>query len=89
MGRCRADYVSYALAVMGVPAADGPLSTIVSIQNSIVVSGLLKDGVVGIHRCLRTRAEDADQACCFNAQRDAYATAYGGAYAPGPLGPVR
>lgn len=38
-----ADYVSYALALIEVAAADGALSTIVSIQNSIFVNGLLKD----------------------------------------------
>ena len=43
-GGAGADYVSYALALIEVAAADGALSTIVSIQNSIMVSGLLKDG---------------------------------------------
>lgn len=43
-GGADADAVSYALALMEVAAADGALSTIVSIQNSILVSGLLKDG---------------------------------------------
>ncbi len=43
-GGAEADYVSYALALMEIAAADGALSTIVSIQNSIMVSGLLKDG---------------------------------------------
>lgn len=43
-GGAEADAVSYALALMEVAAADGALSTIVSIQNSILVSGLLKDG---------------------------------------------
>jgi hypothetical protein len=38
------DYVSYALALMEVAAADGALSTIVSIQNSLVVSAVLKYG---------------------------------------------
>lgn len=38
------DYVSYALALIEIAAADGALSTIVSIQNSILVAGLLKDG---------------------------------------------
>jgi alkylation response protein AidB-like acyl-CoA dehydrogenase len=42
-GGAGADYVSYALALMEIAAADGALSTIVSIQNSIMVSGLLKD----------------------------------------------
>ncbi|MCP1472363.1 hypothetical protein J3E64_004081 [Sphingobium sp. OAS761] len=45
-GGAGADYVSYALALIEIAAADGPLSTIVSIQNSIMVSGLLKDGSV-------------------------------------------
>jgi alkylation response protein AidB-like acyl-CoA dehydrogenase len=43
-GGAEADYVSYALALMEIAAADGALSTIVSIQNSLIVSGLLKDG---------------------------------------------
>jgi len=43
-GGSEADYVSYALALMELAAADGALSTIVSIQNSILISGLLKDG---------------------------------------------
>lgn len=38
------DYVSYALALMEIAAADGALSTILSIQNSLIVSGLIKDG---------------------------------------------
>ncbi len=44
VGGAGADYVSYALALMELAAADGALSTIVSIQNSILVSGILKDG---------------------------------------------
>jgi len=44
VGGAGADYVSYALALVEIAAADGALSTIVSIQNSIMVSGLLKDG---------------------------------------------
>ena len=43
-GGAEADYVSYALALMEIAAADGALSTIVSIQNSLIVSSLLKDG---------------------------------------------
>jgi alkylation response protein AidB-like acyl-CoA dehydrogenase len=43
-GGAGADYVSYALSLIEIAAADGALSTIVSIQNSIMVSGLLKDG---------------------------------------------
>ena len=43
-GGAGADYVSYALALMEVAAADEALSTILSIQNSIMVSGLLRDG---------------------------------------------
>jgi len=43
-GGAGADYISYALALMEIAAADGALSTIVSIQNSLIVSGLLKDG---------------------------------------------
>ena len=44
VGGAGADWVSYALALIELAAADGALSTIVSIQNSIMVSGLLKDG---------------------------------------------
>jgi alkylation response protein AidB-like acyl-CoA dehydrogenase len=44
LGGAGADYVSYALALMEIAAADGALSTIVSVQNSLIVSGLLKDG---------------------------------------------
>lgn len=43
-GGSNADYVSYALALMEIAAADGALSTILSIQNSLIVSALLKDG---------------------------------------------
>ncbi|WP_380784090.1 acyl-CoA dehydrogenase family protein [Sphingomonas sp. R86520] len=39
-----ADYVSYALALIELAAADGALSTVVSIQNSLLVSGILKYG---------------------------------------------
>ena len=44
VGGAEADYISYALALMEIAAADGALSTIVSIQNSLIVAGLLKDG---------------------------------------------
>lgn len=43
-GGAEADYVSYALALMEIAAADGALSTILSIQNSLIVSALIKDG---------------------------------------------
>jgi len=43
-GGAGADYVSYALALMEIAAADGALSTIISIQNSLIVASLLKDG---------------------------------------------
>lgn len=43
-GGAEADAISYALALIELAAADGSLSTIVSIQNSLIVSGLLKDG---------------------------------------------
>ena len=43
-GGAGSDYVSYALALIEIAAADGALSTIVSIQNSNMVAGLLKDG---------------------------------------------
>ena len=44
LGGAGADQVSYALSLIELAAADGALSTIVSIQNSIMVSGLLKQG---------------------------------------------
>jgi len=43
-GGAETDYVSYALSLIEIAAADGALSTIISIQNSLIVSGLLKDG---------------------------------------------
>jgi len=43
-GGAGADYVSYALALIEIAAADGALSTILSIQNSLIISSLLKDG---------------------------------------------
>jgi alkylation response protein AidB-like acyl-CoA dehydrogenase len=43
-GGAGADYVSYALALIELAAADGALSTIVSIQNSLLVNGILKFG---------------------------------------------
>lgn len=46
VGGAGADYVSYALALMEIAAADGALSTILSIQNSLIVSALLKDGTL-------------------------------------------
>lgn len=42
-GGAGADYVSYAAALIEIAAADGALSTILSIQNSLVVSALLND----------------------------------------------
>jgi alkylation response protein AidB-like acyl-CoA dehydrogenase len=44
VGGAGADYVSYALAMMELAAGDGALSTVISIQNSLIVSGILKDG---------------------------------------------
>jgi alkylation response protein AidB-like acyl-CoA dehydrogenase len=44
LGGAGSDSVSYVLALIELAAADGGLSTIVSIQNSILVSGILKDG---------------------------------------------
>ena len=44
VGGAGADYVSYALALIEIAAADGALSTILSIQNSLIVSALLNDG---------------------------------------------
>ncbi|MAR90325.1 MAG: acyl-CoA dehydrogenase family protein [Pseudomonadota bacterium] len=43
-GGAGADTVSYALSLMEIGAADGALSTIVSIQNSLIIAGLIKDG---------------------------------------------
>ncbi len=43
-GGAGADYVSYALSLIEIAAADGALSTILSIQNSLIISGLMKDG---------------------------------------------
>ncbi|HBS48969.1 MAG TPA: acyl-CoA dehydrogenase [Rhodobacteraceae bacterium] len=43
-GGAELDHVTYALALIEIAAADGALSTILSIQNSIVIGGLLKDG---------------------------------------------
>jgi alkylation response protein AidB-like acyl-CoA dehydrogenase len=43
-GGVGADSVSYALALMEIAAADGALSTIVSIQNSLIVSALVRTG---------------------------------------------
>ncbi|SFR82653.1 acyl-CoA dehydrogenase family protein [Sphingomonas jatrophae] len=44
VGGAGADTVSYALSLIEIAAADGALSTIVSIQNSLLVGGLLKLG---------------------------------------------
>lgn len=44
VGGAGADYVSCALALIEIAAADGALSTILSIQNNLIVSALLKDG---------------------------------------------
>jgi alkylation response protein AidB-like acyl-CoA dehydrogenase len=46
-GGAGADYVSYALALMELAAADGALSTIVSIQNSLVIAAIVRDGSPG------------------------------------------
>ena len=43
-GGSEADFVSYALALMEIGAADGALSTIVSVQNSVVISALVRNG---------------------------------------------
>lgn len=43
-GGAGADYVSYALSLIELGAADGALSTIVSIQNSLLINGILKFG---------------------------------------------
>lgn len=44
LGGAGADMVSYALALIELAAADGALSTIVSVQNSLVVAGLVRYG---------------------------------------------
>jgi alkylation response protein AidB-like acyl-CoA dehydrogenase len=43
-GGAEADYVSYALAIMEIAAADGGLSTIVSVQNSLVIGAIRDEG---------------------------------------------
>jgi alkylation response protein AidB-like acyl-CoA dehydrogenase len=43
-GGAGADYVSYALALVELAAGDGALSTIVSIQNSLIVNSVLAEG---------------------------------------------
>lgn len=43
-GGAGSNFVSYVLALTELAAGDGALSTIVSIQNSIMVGGVLKDG---------------------------------------------
>jgi hypothetical protein len=44
LGGTGADTVSYAVSLIELAAADGPLSTIVSVQNSLVASGLVRSG---------------------------------------------
>lgn len=43
-GGAGADYVSYALALIELAAADGALSTVVSIQNSLLINGIIAYG---------------------------------------------
>ncbi len=43
-GGAGTDTVSYALALIELAAADGALSTVVSIQNSLIVGGILRNG---------------------------------------------
>jgi alkylation response protein AidB-like acyl-CoA dehydrogenase len=43
-GGAAADYVSYALALMELAAADGALSTVVSVHNAPVIAAILKSG---------------------------------------------
>lgn len=43
-GGADTDYVCYALALIEIAAADGALSTIVSVQNSLMIAGLLREG---------------------------------------------
>lgn len=45
-GGAEADFVSYALSLIEIAAADGALSTILSIQNSLIVSSLAKEGTI-------------------------------------------
>ncbi|WP_230293108.1 acyl-CoA dehydrogenase family protein [Croceicoccus sp. Ery5] len=42
-GGAEADFISYALSLIEIAAADGALSTILSIQNSLIVASLIKD----------------------------------------------
>src|SRR5258708_37675357 len=44
LGGAGADYVSYALAVMEIAAADGAISTLFHVHNSLVCLSLLKHG---------------------------------------------
>ena len=44
VGGADADYVSYALSLIEIAAADGALSTIISVQNSLLVGSLLQEG---------------------------------------------
>lgn len=44
LGGAGSDHVSYALSLIEIAAADGALSTIISIQNSLIVSSLLNLG---------------------------------------------
>jgi len=44
LGGAGTDMVSYAVALIELAAADGALSTIVSVQNSLVVAGLIRYG---------------------------------------------
>src|SRR5690606_11752609 len=41
LGGAGADFISYALALIEIAAADGALSTILSIQNSLIIPALL------------------------------------------------
>jgi len=44
LGGAASDYISYALALIEIAAADGALSTILSVQNSLILSALLASG---------------------------------------------
>src|SRR6185437_10254180 len=44
LGGAGSDYISYALALIEIAAADGALSTILSVQNSLILSALLASG---------------------------------------------
>ena len=44
LGGAETDMISYALSLIEIAAADGALSTVLSIQNSLIISGILRYG---------------------------------------------